>query len=233
MLLDRAQMRQQSRGERIAIGKTEKAGELTERPGVGGERVRLFVGQHLQAMLDAAQEFVSRRQRVARRGVDPAAGGERGKRGDGLAAPQCGCLLYTSISERRTKDGGYVSVGTDITKIKQHEQKLVEGEKRRIATINDLRHSQQALERQTGELADLAGKYAEEKTRAEEANQAKSKFLANMSHELRTPLNAIIGFSEIMESGMFGPLGAEKYTEYSRDIRESGRYLLDVINRCV
>ena len=137
---------------------------------------------------------------------------------------------WMHISERRTKDGGYVSVGTDITKIKQHEQKLVEGEKRRIATINDLRHSQQTLERQTDELADLAEKYAEEKTRAEEANQAKSKFLANMSHELRTPLNAIIGFSEIMESAMFGPLGAEKYTEYSRDIRESGQYLLDVIN---
>src|SRR5271170_1500477 len=51
-----------------------------------------------------------------------------------------------------------------------------------------------------------------------------------MSHELRTPLNAIIGFSEIMEAAMFGPLGAEKYTEYSRDIRESGEYLLDVIN---
>jgi two-component system cell cycle sensor histidine kinase PleC len=51
-----------------------------------------------------------------------------------------------------------------------------------------------------------------------------------MSHELRTPLNAIIGFSEIMESAMFGPLGADKYTEYSRDIRESGQYLLDVIN---
>ena len=51
-----------------------------------------------------------------------------------------------------------------------------------------------------------------------------------MSHELRTPLNAIIGFSEIMEAAMFGPLGAEKYSEYSRDIRESGQYLLDVIN---
>jgi two-component system cell cycle sensor histidine kinase PleC len=51
-----------------------------------------------------------------------------------------------------------------------------------------------------------------------------------MSHELRTPLNAIIGFSEIMEAAMFGPLGGEKYTEYSRDIRESGEYLLDVIN---
>ncbi len=134
------------------------------------------------------------------------------------------------ISERRTKDGGYVSVGTDITKIKLHEQKLIEGEKRRIATIDDLRKSQQALELQTDQLADLAEKYAEEKTRAEEANQAKSKFLANMSHELRTPLNAIIGFSEIMEAAMFGPLGAEKYSEYSRDIRESGQYLLDVIN---
>jgi two-component system cell cycle sensor histidine kinase PleC len=137
---------------------------------------------------------------------------------------------WMHISERRTKDGGYVSVGTDITEIKRHEQRLIEGEKRRIATIDDLRRSQQALELQADQLADLAEKYAEEKNRAEEANQTKSKFLANMSHELRTPLNAIIGFSEIMEAAMFGPLGAEKYSEYSRDIRESGKYLLDVIN---
>ncbi len=82
---------------------------------------------------------------------------------------------WMHISERRTKDGGYVCVGTDITKIKQHEHRLMEGEKRRIATINDLRQSQQALERQTDELADLAEKYAEEKNRAEEANQTKSK----------------------------------------------------------
>jgi two-component system cell cycle sensor histidine kinase PleC len=137
---------------------------------------------------------------------------------------------WMHISERRTKDGGYVSVGTDITKIKLHEQKLIEGEKRQIATIDDLRTSQETLQLQTAELADLAEKYAEEKTRAEDANQAKSKFLANMSHELRTPLNAIIGFSEIMEAAMFGPLGADKYSEYSRDIRESGQYLLEVIN---
>jgi two-component system cell cycle sensor histidine kinase PleC len=45
---------------------------------------------------------------------------------------------WMHISERRTKDGGYVSVGTDITKIKLHEQKLVEGEKRQAATIVDL-----------------------------------------------------------------------------------------------
>src|SRR5215467_3303328 len=130
---------------------------------------------------------------------------------------------WLHISERRTKDGGYVSVGTDITAIKRHEEKLVDSEKRLMATVADLRESQQRS-------AELTEKYAEEKTRAEEANQAKSKFLANMSHELRTPLNAIIGFSEIMESGMFGPMGAEKYQEYCSDIRDSGQYLLEVIN---
>ncbi|HMJ27744.1 MAG TPA: ATP-binding protein [Xanthobacteraceae bacterium] len=137
---------------------------------------------------------------------------------------------WLHISERRTKDGGYVSVGTDITNIKLHEEKLMESEKRLMATVADLRHSQQKLERQAEEVADLAEKYAEEKTRAEEANQAKSKFLANMSHELRTPLNAIIGFSEIMAAGMFGPLGTDKYREYCSDIHQSGQYLLDVIN---
>jgi len=137
---------------------------------------------------------------------------------------------WLHISERRTKDGGYVSVGTDITRIKQHEQKLVENDLQLRATVTDLKRSQAALEQQAVELADLAQKYSLEKTRAEEANQTKSKFLANMSHELRTPLNAIIGFSEIMGSGMFGTLGSEKYQEYCHDILTSGHYLLEVIN---
>src|SRR2546421_778230 len=137
---------------------------------------------------------------------------------------------WLHISERRPKDGGYVSVGTDITRIKEHEQKLVDNDLRLRATVIDLKRSQTALEQQALELADLAEKYSKEKTRAEEANQTKSKFLANMSHELRTPLNAIIGFSEIMESGMFGSLGSEKYQEYCHDILTSGHYLLEVIN---
>ena len=68
------------------------------------------------------------------------------------------------------------------------------------------------------------------KEEAELANRAKSEFLANMSHELRTPLNAIIGFSEIMERELMGPLGTATYRDYSRDIHESGRHLLDIIN---
>ena len=137
---------------------------------------------------------------------------------------------WLHISERRTKDGGYVSVGTDITTIKRHEARLADSEQRLIATVADLRSSQQALESQAQQLADLADKYSDEKTRAEEANRAKSTFLASMSHELRTPLNAIIGFSEMMEARLFGPLGASKYEEYCRDIKRSGQFLLEVIN---
>ncbi len=56
---------------------------------------------------------------------------------------------WLHISERRTKDGGYVSVGTDITRIKEHEQKLVDNDLRLRATVIDLKRSQAALERQT------------------------------------------------------------------------------------
>jgi two-component system cell cycle sensor histidine kinase PleC len=62
------------------------------------------------------------------------------------------------------------------------------------------------------------------------ANKAKSEFLANMSHELRTPLNAIIGFSEMIESEIFGALGNERYRGYVHDIHVSGQHLLNIIN---
>lgn len=60
------------------------------------------------------------------------------------------------------------------------------------------------------------------------ASQAKSEFLANMSHELRTPLNAIIGFSEMINSGYFGPLNA-KQKERIHDINLCGSHLLQLI----
>jgi two-component system, cell cycle sensor histidine kinase PleC len=69
-----------------------------------------------------------------------------------------------------------------------------------------------------------------EKKKAETANHAKSSFLANMSHELRTPLNAILGFSEILERELFGPLTNNTYKDYAGDIHSSGRYLLGLIN---
>ena len=121
---------------------------------------------------------------------------------------------WLQINERRTKDGGYVSVGTDITALKRAPGAA--GRSPRAADRDH--HGSEAVapeaRAQTQQLADLAERYLDQKAQAESANRAKSEFLANMSHELRTPLNAIIGFAEVMESGIFGPLGSEKYEEY-------------------
>lgn len=68
------------------------------------------------------------------------------------------------------------------------------------------------------------------KEQADSANRAKSTFLAGMSHELRTPLNAILGFSELMQTETFGPLGHAKYSEYMNDIHFAATHLLEIIN---
>jgi two-component system cell cycle sensor histidine kinase PleC len=143
---------------------------------------------------------------------------------------QLGDRRWLQINERRTKDGGFVSVGTDITALKRQEESLLLSERELMMTVRDLQKERLLADQQAQRLADLADKYAREKTRAEAANRSKSEFLANMSHELRTPLNAVIGFSEIMQEQMFGPMGSGKYVEYARDIHRSGQFLLDVIN---
>ena len=91
------------------------------------------------------------------------------------------------------------------------------------AMLNEIEDRDSRLSRKSSELD-------KSRVAAEAANQAKSHFLANVSHELRTPLNAIIGFSTMLHTQQFGPIGDPKYAEYAQDIHDSGRHLLDVIN---
>ena len=115
----------------------------------------------------------------------------------------------------RRKDGSLFWEFASISPIKDREGNITHF----IAVKEDI------SERKAAEQA-----LREAKEQAEYANRTKTEFLANMSHELRTPLNAIIGFSDLMTGQIFGPLGRPEYLEYSKDINDSGRHLLDLIN---
>ena len=137
---------------------------------------------------------------------------------------------WLQINERRTRDGGFVSVGTDITPLKRNQDKLVASERRLLASLKEQRRSRREAQVQAQQLAELAELYHDGKDRAEAASRAKTEFLAKMSHELRTPLNAIIGFADMMQGEVLGPIGCPRYAEYSRDIHASGHKLMSTID---
>ena len=127
--------------------------------------------------------------------------------------------------------GMMVAAGAYAFGARSHrQQQLVHSEELLLATVAELSQSRRSLEEQAQQLAELAERYHEQKSRAEAANRAKAEFLANMSHELRTPLNAIIGFSQLMGSQTFGPLGSQKYGDYCAHILASGEHLLKVVS---
>ncbi|VEJ45109.1 ATP-binding protein [Bartonella vinsonii] len=137
---------------------------------------------------------------------------------------------WLKINERRTQDGGLVCIGTDISELKQQQEKFEDSERRLFSFIQELKRARGNAQQRATEVEKLNKSLKAEKERAESANKAKSEFLANMSHELRTPLNAILGFSDIMLQSTFGPLGSQRYKEYMRDIYNSGTHLLTLIN---
>ncbi len=130
---------------------------------------------------------------------------------------------WLQLIERRTTDGGLITIGVDITAIKRQEEALKRNDK-------SLRELVARLEKSEAQNKQLAREAEEARRRAEDASRAKSVFLANMSHELRTPLTHIIGFSEIMSNELFGPIGNDQYRQYSKDIFGSGTHLLDLIS---
>lgn len=103
---------------------------------------------------------------------------------------------------------------------------VVDGDQITTAMMTDMT-GEQTRQRELLKLVEDRAAAAE---RAESANKAKTIFLASMSHELRTPLNAIIGFSEIINHEVFGPIQPPKYREYLHDIHNSAQGLLAVIN---
>ncbi|MGE5553652.1 MAG: ATP-binding protein [Betaproteobacteria bacterium] len=99
------------------------------------------------------------------------------------------------------------------------------------------REELQGLAAQLQEAKELLEQKVAERTRElqqavaelQKASALKSQFLATMSHELRSPLNSVIGFAEMMEDELVGPLTA-KQKDYLGNILTSARHLLALIN---
>jgi len=121
--------------------------------------------------------------------------------------------FVSEIYRHKTRERIWISENARLVRDAQGRTLFYEGT---VRDITDLKRAEDAL---------VAARRA-----AEASDLAKSQLLANVSHELRTPLNAIIGFSEIMQHEMLGPLGESRYRDYAKDIRESGLHLLAIIN---
>ena len=122
------------------------------------------------------------------------------------------------------------NLSKEITERQRAEDTLRESQHRLKEHVTELQAAKRQYEAQGKQLAVLAEDISMARDEAEAANRAKSEFLTLMSHELRTPLNAIIGFSEIIKTEMFGPVGTARYRDYAGDVHESGQHLLALIN---
>lgn len=147
-----------------------------------------------------------------------------GRRSDGSSYPQEECPIFRAVHLGDgvraygellwRKDGS--AFMADCSAYPVREDGVVRGA---VVTFKDATERRRAEEelRKAKELAESAGR-------------AKSQFLATMSHELRTPLNAVIGYGDLIESEVAGPLG-DKQREYLGRIRASARHLLHLIDQ--
>ena len=86
----------------------------------------------------------------------------------------------------------------------------------------------QRIKERTAALAAANEQLRQAKESAEAANQAKDEFMAVVSHELRTPLNAILGYTEMIQLGILGPVSEKQQQTLARIITNSDK-LTDLI----
>jgi PAS domain S-box-containing protein len=185
--------------------------------------------------------------------------GERVDHYETVRVAKDGTRLDVSISVSPIRDAsgaiiGAAKVARDVTEAKRLQRAERDLLDRLQALTTELEEQvdegqslQEELEQTTDELlaslgvaqtarheAELARRDADDARRlAEQANAAKGQFLATMSHELRTPLNAIVGYVDLLELGVHGPVNNEQREDLARIRRSEAtlrRLIEDVLN---
>ena len=199
-------------GLRVSLAGEPRPAAMFE--GAQGTYIREGVVDHVRRIFSYRR--VPSRPLVVSVGLDP---------NDAYAVSNLHALLLIFLSTLATLllGGLAVFLTREITNRAEREIELGNERSKLSAANSELAEDQVKLQTMNSELT-------VSKERAEEANRAKSLLLAHMSHELRTPLNAVIGFSEIIKNQMVGPIGNPSYADYARDIHESGKHLLEVVD---
>jgi PAS domain S-box-containing protein len=134
---------------------------------------------------------------------------------EGLKSHGVSSLLNDGRDVRgRERNGGIIPLFMTIGRVGDGQ-----GSTKFCAVLRDITHWKKVE-------ADLT----DAKRAAEDSSAHKTDFLARISHEIRTPLNAIIGFSQVMMSESFGPLGNDRYKQYVKDINASGEHVVSLVN---
>ncbi|WP_374442839.1 ATP-binding protein [Stella sp.] len=68
------------------------------------------------------------------------------------------------------------------------------------------------------------------KERLEGEASQRIAFVRRLGHEFRTPLSAVLGYSEMIEQEVLGPLPTPKYRDYASLIHQSGQHLLELVS---
>lgn len=99
-----------------------------------------------------------------------------------------------------------------------------------LKEIEHLKKEKQILLNQTSDLNNLIAELFFFNAQSKAINKTQELFISRLNHEIKTPLNAILGFSQLIDDEVFGPIKNKKYKEYIKYIISGGQTLLDLIN---
>ncbi len=128
---------------------------------------------------------------------------------------------YTGEGQRIRADGSTFWAGVSLTALRDDAGELIGFAK--VTRDLTARRAADAVLKATSDEAEDA------RRQAEEANRAKSLFLATMSHEIRTPINAVMGYVDLLDLEIAGPLTPQQRGQLGR-IRASNMHLLGIID---